>query len=1041
MAICSWLYNSVILLFVRAVSLPLQCPAEFGMEIEYVYLTSADRFQRFFGLVNTTCSYRHNHQVLLCDLTRSMYGYQSTFETRFDSCTYFYSEQDDIEGIENCVFALTLFASIFTVFIILCSLLPRCYKIVKYIYNFLTHYLYVTYELFTLCVNAYYSPIDNGFLTTYISLLMYLTKQPKFAACTMRSTFNKLINIKSGAASNHTHPNAAMDRNNSSTFIDLFARVIGTNAYYLQRSAADVRNGRDGARSYHWAKDFTAEGKLFNPKQDDLISIIDVDMYLDMPRLLSNYPQMYIISTFQPESVSCDAGEFVFTFDEHNNVIYNVSGGAKYMHPVWNYGNDIIMSRRLTWYGMYCYTVYNIDRRKTSSHHELIFLTPVKSVNSWLIPIGDYLQAQMLRRLEVVTKIENENFLRLKIMKKDGMYTSTGRPYSLACTTIKSSDDDTIAGMSRIGKTALTVAQIKTAIEDVPQQDAVILTEFHRLKDSPLNDVVYPLDESVYKFQYLEDGYDPESKPSLVPFMSPFKLGCFAPDLCKSNDIEAIQGRITAVKNTTEATPELIKYMAEFLSFLIPDSVAGTGVPEDFDDVFDKQARPSQRAILNGAAMLSKAVVKEPIKSFQKSEAYSKVTSPRIISTIPGTNKLNYSRYTYSFTKLLRLTKWYAFGKTPYEVAERVALICLRAIEVFVTDFSRMDGRVAPALRLLEHMALMRFFKPEFQRELAELAASQQNQRGYTKFGVKYETGTTRCSGSPETADFNSMDNGFTGYVAKRKTKKAGVFLSPQEAWDELGIYGGDDGLTADVDPIVYAKVAESVGQVLELDLYKRGSPGVNFLARIYSPEVWFGSLNSMCDVNRQLTKYHVTTVLAPNVTPILKLCEKAVAYGYTDLHTPIIGDISKLVHELFPMLKNKEIGSLPLRGVAYAHAVVAAPGETNVQYPNVYGDWMLDVINHQLPNFDMGKFKRWCDSVRADGSLLLKPPLCDETEVKHNAIKPMVINDNLVGPKLAAKVKPPDKTKERPKPHSLGPCKLFAAGDCKYRETCIFKH
>jgi len=879
--------------------------------------------------------------------------------------------------------------------------------------------------------------IGHEFISKYVALLVSLVRQPKMQCNTIRSLFMSCPAVVNYPAGNHTHPNSAKTRNDGASFMDAFTRRIGRRGYFVQQSAADIRKGRVGCRSYHWAKDLNAPQSSFCPQPDDVLCIVDVDMYLDMNYLLTNSFHTVLLNTFQPSVVAKSDGEYSFTFDEENCVTYTVSGGAVYKHPVWNYGIDVLMATSWNWWScMFTHHIYNVDRRRLDDHHQLVLLTPMKRMKSPLISLGRWLGTPVLDRLKVCVKLEGECFLRLNISTKDGMKRSTGRPGTYLQALVSASDDDALAALARVGKThELTPATVKTVLKDVDQMTATILTEYHRVKLGATIDYVYPVADSVFKYQHDPPSYQME-KSSLTPFMSPLMLGCYAPDKCKSNDEAAIRGRLLNVKPDPDLviTPKLLQHMDSFLAKLIPDE--GIGHPVDFEEVRDKQGKPTQRLILDRAGLVAALTCDSHIQSFQKAEAYEKPTDPRFISTIPGVNKYNYSRYTYAFTHILRATRWYAFGKKPKEIAQRVVEICDNARIVMLTDLSRFDGRVSKILRMLEHMAMLRYFSPRYRAELNELLASQKNQRAITTYGVRYETGESRLSGSPETADFNSLDNAFMAFVALSEDGYDTDF-----AWRQLGIYGGDDGITPDVDSATYVRACASVGQVLEIDEVKRGETGVKFLAREYGPEVWHGAMDSMCDVKRQLSKLHTTVSLPPNITPMQKLSEKLYSYYLSDANTPIIGDMARVLVEHFKEYVPEKLGTLP--GVGYYHSVGC---ELDQQYPNSdsASGWMMECVKKQLPFFDFEKFDGWLGTLKRlpEVATFLKPPLCDKLEVTHVVKETLVINGNVVTPAVTAIEKPkvPYAQADLEKMAKL-PCHQYAKGSCSYGAKCRYSH
>jgi hypothetical protein len=859
----------------------------------------------------------------------------------------------------------------------------RRYTCVSYVsvsdfFLLLTMILLLVLLLWIIGVSLYrilhgFDPVGRVHVSQYIDWLVSITKQQLFDSKTIRKIFVNLELVKTKEPVNHTHPSSASLRNSGTSTMELFCAKIGVNPYFVQKSPSDVKNHRNGCRTYYWGKDISVHSSGFNPGKDDVVCIVDSDYYLNVPDLCATHVRTYLISTFQPTSVASDAGEYSFTFDENDVLTYTVSGGAVYRHKVWNYSADVLTVSSRIWYGFGVQTtVYNVDRKQMDNHHQLICLTPLRTFKSFLFDLSCFVQSSPLERLKVAV----DGYLRLHVKRITHTDVSTGICGKLAAANITAEQDDALTSIARLTKLDITIAGVRQVLPDISHEEASILASYHRKKLINTEDVVFPISESVKNYQFDPKSFDPEANVSMHPFMTPLLNECYAPVKSKSNDEATVQGRIKDVKppDDMEITPFDLSLMQEFVEFLVPDCIAGTGIPYDVDEVYNRQDRPSQRRILDMASL--SAFLVDPIgvvKSFMKAEVYSSAKDPRNISTIPGIQKLNYSSYMYSFVDaVLKPVKWYAFSKTPLEIASRVAEICLKAVFVLGTDLSRFDGRVAKPLRTLENMYMTRWVHPDYLSELVELMASQKAQRAVTRFGVKYETGQSRLSGSPETSGFNSIDNAYMAYKALRMTRIDGNYMTPKEAWDALGIYGGDDGLTANADPKSYVKSCSSVGQKLEVILSERGSSTVSFLARIYSPQVWYGSPNSMCDIRRQLGKIHVTPHLPDNVAPIKKLAEKLTGFYLTDSNTPIIGEFASLFIE-------RVGGSEMSLGIANYFARYPE----HEQYPNEDdGEWMENEAMLSLPNFSFTVFRAWLrelsDLEEIPAESWLTPPMCD---------------------------------------------------------------
>jgi len=541
-----------------------------------------------------------------------------------------------------------------------------------------------------------------------------------------------------------------------------------------------------------------------------------------------------------------------------------------------------------------------------------------------------------------------------------------------------------------LGKTDITIAGVRQVLPEISAEEASVLVQYHRRGLEYTPDTVFPVEESVNHYQFDPKSYDPEAALGVKPFMSPIILGCYAPVKAKSNDQATVQGRVLDVKpsDNIEITDYDLILMQEFTERLVPDRLAGTGVPYGVEEVYERQPRPTQRRILDAASMSTHITVDEDINCFQKSESYGDVKDPRNISTVPKEPKLHYSSYMYSFTDtILKIQPWYAFAMTPIEIAARIVLICATALFIYNTDLSRFDGRVSKYLRTLESMYMMRWVRKDYAADLAELMASQHGQRSVTRFGVKFKTGYSRLSGSPETSPFNTIDDAFMAFKALRSTRVNGEFLTADQAFEKLGIYGGDDGVTADVDPDSYVKACASVGQKLEIVETKRGELGVTFLSRQYSAAVWYGSPNSMCDVPRQLAKLHTTTSFPPTVTAMQKLHEKMTGFYCSDQNTPIIGPYAKLVVEKFGLSKTN-------LGVAGYFSKFPE----NTQFPNADdGNWMVSHVESSLPTFDFGLFDSWLSKVRVGTASILAPPLCVPTPTSVPVVKRDVVINGVV--------------------------------------------
>jgi len=798
----------------------------------------------------------------------------------------------------------------------------------------------------------------------------------------VRSTFVSLPFNELRAAQDHTHGEAASNRTSASLFIDRLGASLGRNTYFVQRSLSDTRVSREGSREYYWAKDLTIKPEKMVIPTNPLVAMVDVDQYIDMPNFLVENVCPTIIYTFQPERVSRVESNYSYTFDEKNNVHYNVTGGGYYTHPVWNYSSDHFMASK-TFMGIpYKTAAYLVDRRKTAPDHEVIMLTPIGHWNGLgAIAVRLWLYGRELLRLSPYV---GDKFLRLKSSSLQGVMVSTGTTESLNSAYTTAAIDDTIAAVARTSTHPLTMPTVLSFVGGERGQGAALL-EYHRSKQSHHADIVCPVEASTRRYQFHPPSYDPIAKPSMVAFMSPLVNDAFCADMTKSNEVKSIQGRIVDVKpKELKLTNFLSRAMLEFAELLIPEP--HNMDPVGYDEVLDRQNRPSQRRILRETEAIRPD---RRINMFVKKEPYSNIKDPRAISQINGVDKREYSMYMYAFEKVLKEHKWYAFGHPPKDIAARVAEICgLAKVNATNSDFSRFDGHGSNMMRELERILLMRAFRHKYHDEVAELHKGQYNLDARATEGTWYETFYSRASGSPETSIFNTIVNAFVAFLAFRMTKHDGTFIQAKQAFEMLGIYGGDDGLTPDVNPDVYVRAAKSIGQELTVEPIRKGFGGIKFLARIYSKDVWYGDDNSCCDIPRQLSKFHTTVKLPSKVTPTDKLLEKIRSMVLSDASTPVLGPLCQKVLALHgrPIAENEL--TLNMRSWLSRY-------DLENQYPNRQADWMMAYMDLVMPEFDHKRFESWLKSCTSIDQILLAP-LCQVPTPAKSSV-PVVIDDEVI--------------------------------------------
>jgi hypothetical protein len=780
---------------------------------------------------------------------------------------------------------------------------------------------------------------------------------------------------------------------------------MGLEPYYVQQSLADVRKEREGDRSFHWAKDLAVPPREFHLDVTRQAAVlVDVDYYIDMPKFLARHPGTYFIFAFQPTACACSRGEFSFRFLDDGKVQYRVSGGAEYVHEVWDYGGDTLVVEDI---GYFRKTVvaYHFDRKYVGTHHALIMLSVIGRFECpALVPTPWLIEGKRLERLRPVIG----DHAVLDIVQSDGLHRSVARLGSHEAVTLPKSLFDKAHAVAMIAKVPLTPAMVSSNVfasdasglptERLPPGWAAILADYTRAGVPWFPPVVYPPTECCLRVEFGK--YDYDAPVALAGFGSPLIGPCYdyvitiaADDVCIRERVEKFAsdtpepevpfGTGQDIDSDGPVPSSLAGYMIEFSQRLIP--TPHQGHPADDDDVRERQDRPSQRAMLDELSVLGDNV-RDIVKSFEKKETSVAVKDPRAISQMP--KKLDYSRFLYAFHDTVMFEQaWYAFNKTPAEIAERVCLILQAALHSVLADGSRFDGHVKRRARILERICIMRFFAPEHHSALCEAMDAQIALPGVTTEGRRYQTGYTRGSGSLETSDFNSILTAFIDYCAWRNTTVAGAKCCPDMAWSMLGIYGGDDSLAGAVDPKALKRSAELMGQDYGIKVVPRGELGVAFLNRQFGPDVWTGDPNSMSNPSRLLSKLWVGP--ANLKQPLTRFGERASGYFRMDRNSPVIGEICAVSHELLGDFVDGVL--MPWDGKRL---------ESN--WPNEDSGWMVDVFEKSIPDFDRDRYWDWICDMRAtrNPDLLLRAPLCTSaptvpTEVKH----PCVVGDDLLRP------------------------------------------
>jgi hypothetical protein len=650
----------------------------------------------------------------------------------------------------------------------------------------------------------------------------------------------------------HSHGTSAAERTSVTKAIDDWIVSNGYEVYSIAASGRD--QGTLGYHQYYMARDYITPPVNRKITKNDIIKVVDVDYYLDLPRWLGNGRPM-VLYTFMPMKVSgvVDNGHFTI---QDNKVTYNVNGGAKYEHQLWNIARDWIISDH--WWGT---QISSIETRHMSEHRRIVMITPSFRVYGpfwWCVGNRD----DRLQRRQITV----DGINRLDTMDKDGkrmvsigvegQFASIELPYDLF-EAIKIRRKETKAPEIHTIERYLMQSVFKEYF-DQPSVSAALLHGILSIADPQPRELLsrggtqhmLKTFQSVGKTGYLvtEDG---KSYGRVVgtPIIDKESEALVARE-SYNNDLMSVEGRVIRPHNNVTPPAKYNQWAGEFVKFLI--ARPHTGVPWTVDRVIAMQSKPTQRARSDKSKHWLETDDTTVISGFMKHEPSTKLSEPRMISAVTNRQTLLLATYVYAFVEdCLKQQPWYAPGKTPEQVARRMTVIASKGKRLCQTDYHRFDASVSMWSRCrIDRASLLRWVHPTHRAHAANLYDAEIKATARTKHGVQFDLAGIVVTGSSNTARGNSLINTSNDYFAARHT------MSPLDAWENLGQYGGDDGDSLN-DPSSIQLVATDLGMSIDCQPAYEGE-AVKFLGRLFL-DPWTTPA-SVQDPARTIGKLHVST-------------------------------------------------------------------------------------------------------------------------------------------------------------------------------------
>lgn len=728
----------------------------------------------------------------------------------------------------------------------------------------------------------------------------------------IRENFRKINLRKPDARSkleNHSHGIAACVRSFANEFIENVAQQSGYETYSISMSTRDQSANLDGQKFYHWSKDLQCEYKDSEFREHHIVKMIDVDYYVDMVTYLRYYDNIMVF-TFNPTKPGGSMANGTFNVID-NRVYCNINGGSKYNHELYYYDTDHVYVR--TWYGGKLFLVetkecptFDKDGNITYTDYKVVLLTLKTKVYgplAWLFVDTGLGKRQLTYGAFNCTRsneLKDGQWCVYKHYSLPGSATAVSIPEKLleaAIIRCYRSKAPAISDVERLFREG-------NLVEDPAYTASIFMAIFTEqpwiLWTHPPIVTKYIGSEYHYQTHYPLVTEDGVNSMRVLPIT--IYPAAYAPNKSHNNDHSCLENRLFKVESKITSVPPFYNTcIREFINILLTPvdhrgyaygkSLKWSLAPCDLDKVAELQNRPTQKSQLQRAKeWLFHGTT--TVSAFQKSEAYDSINSPRNISNTSIDPKSRLAAYVYVLSDVIKTHHFYAFGHHPQSFSNSLHDKARNTTHAICTDYSKFDGTHSKPLHEFEVSLMLHAFPPQYHKEIVSLMTSEVNAKCFTASGIRYTNGYSRLSGSMNTSIMNTLDNALVSYISYRT-----MGFSDRDAYKELGVYGGDDGVNFDLTPENLERVTTKMGLSIRAEKILPQNP-VYFLARCY-PDIWTSPL-SFCDVKRQVSKMHLTATCAL-VPEHIVYHRKFSSYLVTDPHTPIISDVARNVLRLLP--------------------------------------------------------------------------------------------------------------------------------------------
>lgn len=878
--------------------------------------------------------------------------------------------------------------------------------------------------------------------------------------------------VKDESGSN-PHRTAAAVRSAVDKHINNSIQNAGLVPWSLSSSSKDKRRGIAGQRYHRTVKDGKMDYQNDPITKKSVIKLIDVDHYLCWKEVTDLVMEGVPLAIYAlaPKTPNGRCGEMTFSYSSEKRAWkFMCPATEPYTHKLWNWGaSDHYYFKRIlvtllhcqgtcalllgAWYfwwlplllipWMYyaptCSTLVETVVIDRGDNREEVWLFPTRTFG----PLGTLMRLTMdapeLKRIEP-NLVQTDKGMKYNVMRVQGrgpVQYSVGLDEGDSHVTVPKVLIERCQALRGQQTSNLScgavIAEANKMDVKLTNGEAAMLLQAGQVNFGHKCEGVF-VHERDFSYSPCANIYTDESRPSMRSFMSPLCDIARAPRLGAAATQAAYEHRVKRVKShQTTISDHMSQCAVEFAKHL--REKVGVCQPASEDEIYAAQSRPTQRMILDRVKDCAYEAMTR-VSCFVKREAYPSGKAPRFITT-SDKGKMRFSQYCRGICNTFheKGVPWYAFGHSNKEIAQLIVDTVAGHDHVDETDFSKFDGTYSPAYRQLELLFYEALIDPSDWPEFHALLVGTYNNSVSTGEGWSYEQGTARGSGFPDTSVGNSLANAFVNYAAIRSARLNGSFYDAEQAWAKLGLYGGDDGLTAGLPLGALDKQATSLGfRIKSTRRLRERRDHVTFLARVWGPDVWDGDDNSCTDIKRQVGKLHLTACAEADLAVIRA---KAQSIVVNDANTPILGDWARTVLRVTDR-RSKQVAKAVARAqqTMYRSEQIHDPEGA---FPNKRADWMNYLVDTDFGAPDLDAFNKWCVEATQD-TLFTPPAIRGAVEFANELDEPMVVEGLVVEPAKAARsavekkeTKPPAESKQEvsTKPES-GSADQEPCVDCK---------